>query len=189
MLQRHRFQSGPLTANERLMVSPSGLRSNNLERIIGNYACLSRIYGHILVSSLVIDKIYRTTLETKIYQKGDQDKNYQLCYLELIPTGAPDYIHIKGYKASRNTKVPALEYLFSTLTIPVTVDDAVPIKGTFNSIVELNGKETLWAGDCYLIKLDSEEAIKPFMCQFEDLEQNLKNYNGVLSNMIRNMIS
>ena len=188
MLQRHRFQSGPLTANERLIVLPSQLRPNNIERITGNYACVSQINDHILVSSLVIEETYRTIFETKIYQKSGQDKNYQMCYLELIPS-APDYIHVKGYKASKNTEEPALEHLLSTLTIPVTINDAPPIRGTFNSLVELNGKEILWAGDCYFIKLDGEETIKPFMCRAENLEQNLKNYEQGISDTIRNIIN
>jgi len=188
MLQRHRFQSSSLTPSEHLTVLPSGLRPNNIERIIGSYVCVSRIHDQILVSTLLIDEIYRTTFKTKVYQKSGNDKNYQLCYLELIPTGAPDYIHIKGYKATENTDEPTLEHLFSTLTIPITISDATPIRGTFNSLVELNGQEIIWAGDCYLIKVNNIEKIDPFMCPVEEFEYYLNDNKNIMHDKILNVL-
>jgi hypothetical protein len=188
MLQRHRFQSDIWAPSAPLEILPSKLEPNKLAGMIGMYACVCRIHHHILVSSLVINEIYRTTFETKIYRKSGQEKNYQLCYLELIPTGAPDYIHIKGYLATEDPDEPTLKHLCSTLTIPMTVHDS-PIRGTFNSLVELDGKEILWAGDCYFIKLDGKVAIKPFMCQVESLDQHLEPLDEVLSGRIRTIIS
>lgn len=189
MLQRHRFQSEMLATNQLLMVSPSNLGPNDLEGIIGSYACISRIDDQILVSSLVIDKIYRTTFRTKIYQKNSREKNNQLCYLELMPAGALNYIHIKGYLAAVNMDEPNLQCIVSTLIIPMNLNNDMPTKGTFNSLVEIDGKEILWAGDCYLIKLNEQEEVIPFMCHVKKLsKEDFPNDNENLYNTIHSVI-
>jgi hypothetical protein len=185
MLQRNRFQSDLLAKDQALKVPPSDIKPNDISSLIGSYICISRINDYILVSSLIIDNTYNTKFRTRLCQDEKNEKNYQLCYFEIMKGN----ILIKGYHATPNDEEPNLQCVVSTFIIPIINPKNAPIKGTFNSIIEIEDEEILWAGECYLLKLKEPDTIKPFFCLTEKLSENFTNEQGHLYQKILDLIS
>lgn len=184
MLQRHRFRSEVLSPADPLLLSPSGFEPGDLRILTGNYLCISRINQHLLVSVLSIDNLYRSEFRTKIFGEASDDKNYQLCYLE-VARGNTNYVSIRGYKAQQNTDEPNLGSFVSTITLPLGAIGNGTACGTFSSLVEIDGREFLWAGEVWLFRQTKAPLPDPLLCPLDQLPALLSAGSQPLADCLR----